>query len=245
MTRQTPHSIALAHLQNRLQYQFTHPKLLLQALTHRSHARHNYERLEFVGDGILNYTIARMLFDAFPDLDEGALSRLRGNLVNQTVLANIARNLGIGDVLLLGRGELKSGGADRDSILADALEAIFAAISFDADLHTATETVRHIFAQQIESIDLNQQIKDPKSRLQEALQARRLPVPKYRIENQITDNNGQPQFEIACDLGELGYITYATAPNRREAEKECAQTALEWLQKHHPHHSDRKKAPSR
>ncbi|MCP2039705.1 ribonuclease-3 [Neisseria sp. HSC-16F19] len=234
MTRKTPktdprHTAALERIQNCLEYRFRQPELLHQALTHRSYAAKNNERFEFVGDAILNYTVARMLFDAFPKLSEGELSRLRANLVNQDVLADIAQSMHLGDALFLGQGELKSGGFNRPSILADAVEALFAAISFDAGFAAAEKTVRMLFAERVRSASLDGGGKDAKTRLQEMLQAERLPLPKYRIEAQ----SGQAhdiQFTVACDLGELGYIARATAPSRKAAEQECAKQALAWLE---------------
>lgn len=131
------HENALKYVQQKLGYQFKQSDLLLQALTHRSYSALHNERFEFVGDSILNYSVAKMLFNAFPRLTEGELSRMRANLVNQETLAQIATELKIGDALLLGTGELKSGGFRRPSILADAMEALFAAVSFDADFNTA------------------------------------------------------------------------------------------------------------
>ena len=175
-------------LQRHLGHSFQNPRLLEQALTHRSYSAQNNERFEFVGDAILDYSVAKMLFDAFPGYSEGELSRLRANLVNQDVLAEIARSMGVGDALYLGVGELKSGGFDRPSILADAVEA---------------------------------------------LQARRLPLPKYRIEHQ-SGEGCDARFDIACDLGELAHITRAQAASRRAAEQAAAKEALDWLQEHHP-----------
>ena len=133
----------LKKLQNTIGYTFRQPEILQRAMTHRSYSAHNNERLEFIGDAILNYAVAKMLFDAFPDLPEGKLSRLRANLVNQEVLAEIARELHLGDALFLGQGELKSGGFDRPSILSDAVEALFAAVSLDADFAAAAS--RYLF----------------------------------------------------------------------------------------------------
>ena len=220
-------------LQRHLGHSFQNPRLFEQALTHRSYSAQNNERFEFVGDAILDYSVAKMLFDAFPGYSEGELSRLRANLVNQDVLAEIARSMGVGDALYLGVGELKSGGFDRPSILADAVEALLAAISFDADFAAAEQTVRRLFARRIANIDLSNQGKDPKTLLQEALQARRLPLPKYRIEHQ-SGEGCDARFDISCDLGELGHITRAQAASRRAAEQAAAKEALDWLQEHHP-----------
>ena len=227
-------------LQRHLGYTFRNPQFLTQALTHRSYSAKNNERFEFVGDAILDYSVAKMLFDAFPGYSEGELSRLRANLVNQDVLAEIARSMGVGDALYLGVGELKSGGFDRPSILADAVEALLAAISFDADFNAAEQTVRRLFQHRIATIDLSNQGKDPKTLLQEALQARRLPLPKYRIEHQSGEGN-DARFDIACDLGELAHITYAQASSRRAAEQTAAKEALDWLQQQHPLPADKAK----
>lgn len=220
---------ALDHLQNGLGHRFADPALLEQALTHRSFSAKNNERFEFVGDAVLNYTVARMLFDTFPKASEGELSRLRASLVNQDVLADIARSMDVGNALFLGSGELKSGGFDRPSILADAVEAMFAAVSFDAGFAAAEAVVRRLFARRVKNVDLTDQAKDPKTRLQEALQARRLALPKYRIEQQHGEGS-EAVFDVSCDLGELGRITYASASSRRAAEQDCARQALEWLE---------------
>ena len=149
MTRPDPKAQHLIRVQAQLGYRFRNPALLRQALTHRSHSARNNERFEFVGDSILDYVVAKMLFDAFPNLPEGRLSPMRAQLVKEATLAETARSIGIGSALNLGVGELKSGGSDRDSILADAMEALFAAISFDSDFAAAEETVRRLFAPRI------------------------------------------------------------------------------------------------
>lgn len=220
-------------IQNYLGYQFRRPELLQQALTHRSYHAKNNERFEFVGDAILNYTVAKMLFDAFPKLTEGELSRLRANLVNEGILAEIALEMKVGDGLYLGTGELKSGGFRRPSILADAMEAMFAAVSFDTDFTAAEKVVRHLFAERVKRVDFKNQGKDNKTSLQEALQARRLALPKYRIEEQIGTANDS-QFVISCDLGELGFICKAKGSSRKLAEQEAAAEALAWLEQHYP-----------
>ncbi|MDF7676062.1 ribonuclease III [Neisseriaceae bacterium ESL0693] len=227
------HLQARRHIETKLGYTFTKPALLEQALTHRSFsARHN-ERFEFIGDSILNYTVAKMLFMAFPRLSEGELSRLRANLVNQETLAEIALELNVGDALLLGSGELKSGGFRRPSTLADAMEAMFAAISFDADFNTAETVIQRLYKSRIRLIDPKNSGKDAKTRLQEALQARHWPLPKYRIMAQIGDVHDQ-RFVVQCDLGELGFQTEAEGHSRREAEQQTAKAAIAWLDQHHP-----------
>ncbi|QEY26301.1 ribonuclease III [Neisseria zalophi] len=220
---------AFRHIQKAIGYTFSDSTLLERALTHRSYSAYNNERLEFIGDSILNYTIARMLFDHYPKLPEGRLSRMRANLVNQNTLADIATKLDLGNALFLGQGELKSGGFRRPSILADAMEAIFAAISFDADFAAAEKTIRKLFADRVASADTTELNKDAKTLLQETLQAHRLALPKYRIEEQRGEGS-EAEFLMACDLGELGHITHAKANSRRAAEQAAAKEALTWLQ---------------
>ena len=214
-----------------LDYDFERSELLRQAVTHRSFGTPNNERFEFVGDSILNYTIAKMLFDQFPRLSEGELSRLRANLVNQTTLAEIAQELKLGDYLYLGEGELKSGGFNRPSILADAVEAIFAAISFDSDFMAAEKVVRRLYAVRVAAIDPSKHAKDAKTRLQEALQARRLSLPRYTILSQSGEAHEQ-SFKVQCDLAELNIITTGDGISRRGAEQQAADTALLLLEKH-------------
>lgn len=216
-------------LQRNIGHTFANPDLLVQALTHRSRSSRNYERLEFIGDSILDYVIALMLCEAFPKLPEGKLSPLRAALVKEATLAQIARSLNLGDALLLGVGELKSGGRDRASILADVLEALFAAVSLDGGLPAAETLIRRLFAEHIRHLDTGSTAKDAKTRLQEFLQAHKLPLPKYRIEKQTGEGN-TAWFDVACDLGELGHIEYAAAASRRAAEQQCAEQALKWLE---------------
>ncbi len=230
---------SLRHIQQQLGYQFNRQEYLHQALTHRSFSARNNERFEFVGDSILNYTVAKMLFDAFPDLSEGELSRLRANLVNEKTLADIASHMKVGDALFLGAGELKSGGFNRPSILADAMEALFAAVSFDADFQAAEQVVKNLFADRLHRVDMSQQGKDAKTLLQEALQARRLALPKYRIEQQIGEGN-DARFVVSCDLGELAWISTAEAGSRRLAEQAAAKEALAWFLERHPFKAKKK-----
>lgn len=212
-----------------LDYFFLKPQLLHQAMTHRSFGTPNNERLEFIGDSILNYTVARMLFDQFPKLTEGELSRLRANLVNQNTLAEIAHDLKLGDYLFLGEGELKSGGFNRPSILADALEATFAAVSLDSGFLAAEQVVRRLYQSRVESIDTTKQAKDAKTRLQEALQARKLALPKYRILMQTGEAHEQ-WFKVVCDLGDLMIESTGEGSSRRAAEQQAAEAALPLLE---------------
>ncbi len=224
----TINDVLLTQLQKRLGYQFEQKAFLLQALTHRSHSAQNNERLEFIGDSILNYCVAKMLFDVFPKLSEGELSRLRSSLVKQDTLAEIAQELELGDLLFLGEGELKSGGFRRPSILSDAVEALLAAISLDSDFLRAEQTVRHLFASRVKNIDVNRQGKDSKTVLQETLQAYKLALPKYRILEQKGEAHEQI-FVVACDLGELGFISQGEGTSRRQAEQQAAQKSLDYL----------------
>lgn len=230
---------AMQRMQQQLGYQFNDTGWLQQALTHRSYSSRNNERLEFVGDSVLNYTVARMLFDAFPKLSEGELSRLRASLVNEGTLAEIAIKINLGDCLYLGTGELKSGGFNRPSILADAMEAVFAAINFDADFQTAEKVVQSLFKDRIRTVDFSNQGKDAKTLLQEALQARRFALPKYRIEEQTGEGN-EAQFVVSCDLGELGWIGRTQGNSRRLAEQAAAKEAVAWLEQNYSQKNKKK-----
>lgn len=214
--------------EQRIGHRFRNRKLLIRALTHRSFAAEHNERLEFVGDSILNYTVAKMLFELFPKLPEGRLSPLRAALVRESRLAATARDLQMGALLRLGAGELKSGGRERPSILADALEAVFAAVSLDADFAAAEAVVRRLFGEQVRQAERLGWDKDPKTALQEVLQGQKRPLPVYRIERQ-TGAGSDSRFDVACDLGTLGQVFRARAPSRRAAEQECAKQALAWL----------------
>lgn len=224
--------IFLHDIQQKIAYSFHDFSILNQALTHRSFSAQNNERLEFLGDSILNYSITKMLFETFPNLPEGRLSPLRAILVKESTLAEIARSLQLGRALNLGGGELKNGGYDRPSILADALEALFAAISLDSHFSQAEQCIRRLFAERIHNIDANFSAKDAKTQLQEFLQAHHFSPPQYRIVKQIGEGH-LARFDIICDLGEkLNHCTYANASSRRIAEQAAAKQALTWLQNH-------------
>lgn len=217
-------------LQQALGYTFVRPDLLTQALTHRSYGSVNNERLEFLGDSVLNCTVARALFDAFPDLPEGSLSRLRANLVRQETLADIAIELKLGESLRLGEGELKSGGFRRPSILADALESLFGAVFLDAGFDAAQRVVRGLFDPLVAKIDPTASGKDPKTLLQEILQSRRLPLPDY----QLVDTHGEAHdqnFVVECVLAKPVLTTRGVGKSRRAAEQEAARQACAALQK--------------
>lgn len=215
----------LTRLVESLGHDFREEGLLRQALTHRSYSAQHNERLEFLGDSVLNCIIARALYDAFPTLPEGTLSRMRANLVKQDTLAEIATRLRLGDYMLLGEGELKSGGFRRPSILADTLESIFGAVFLDAGFEAAERAVMRQFAPIIAAIDPNVSGKDAKTRLQEWLQARKQPLPDY----QLTGTRGEAHdqvFVVACHIPALGITTQGQGRSRRAAEQEAALAVL-------------------
>nr|WP_314899874.1 ribonuclease III [uncultured Deefgea sp.] len=220
-------------LQKTLGYVFSQPKLLKQALTHRSSSSTHNERLEFVGDGILNAVVARSLFLAFPQLSEGDLSRLRAHFVRQESLAIIATELQLGDYLSLGEGELKSGGHRRPSILADALEAVLGAIWLDGGFASAEAVLEKLFAARIAAVNPEEAMKDPKTALQEWLQARKVDLPNYVIERQQGDSPDQI-FEVSCTIGELKVTAKAEGASRRAAEQLAAGTVLHLLREQFP-----------
>ena len=201
----------------------------MQGLTHRSFGSPNNERLEFLGDSVLNCTVARALYDAFPALPEGSLSRLRANLVRQETLAEIAVQLKLGEVLRLGEGEVKSGGFRRPSILADALESIFGAVFLDGGFDAAHAVVRGLFDPLIALIDPTVSGKDPKTELQEILQARRLPLPEYRVVDTVGSAHEQ-DFIVDCVMGNPKVSTRGQGKSRRAAEQEAARLARALLQ---------------
>jgi len=213
-----------ADLARRLGYAFRRTDLLDQALTHRSHGIRHNERLEFVGDAVLNCVVARALFDRFPDLPEGDLSRVRASLVNRDTLADVARRLGLSDAIRLGEGELRSGGARRPSILADALEAVYGAVFLDGGFEAATQVIDRTFAEVLGNADPAALGKDPKTRLQEWLQGRRLPVPAYRIVAVEGEAHAQ-RFTAECAVAPLGVVTLGSGASRRVAEQVAAEAA--------------------
>jgi len=212
-------------LEQALGHHFAQPELLRQALTHRSHSSPHNERLEFLGDSVLNCAIALLLFRKFPALKEGELSRLRASLVRQETLAEIALELGLGEALRLGEGELKSGGFRRPSILADALEALFGAICLDAGFDAALTTIAGLYHARIERIDPRQPGKDAKTALQEWLQGRRLPLPHYQLLETHGEAHAQ-EFVVACEIPGLDVSVSGRGASRRAAEQAAAQAAL-------------------
>ncbi len=218
--------MSLATLENRLDHRFGDPALLEQALTHRSHgARHN-ERLEFLGDSVLNFVVAAMLFERYAKIDEGDLSRLRANLVKQASLADIAQRLELSQYLRLGEGELKSGGFRRPSILADTVEAIFGAVFLDAGFDAARRVIVRQYQPGLASVDPKTLGKDAKTLLQEFLQGRKLALPLYTVVATHGAAHSQ-QFEVECAIPALEIKVMAPGASRRAAEQSAAKLALE------------------
>jgi len=210
----------------RLGHSFRTPELLRQALTHRSFGAPHNERLEFLGDGVLNCVVASLLFDRFPRLSEGHLSRLRASLVNQDTLSRLAGDLALGDHLRLGEGELKSGGFRRPSILADALEAILGAVYLDAGFDAAAGLIGRIYRPLLEGLDPKALAKDPKTLLQEYLQGRRLPLPAYTVVD-VAGEAHEQHFSVECTIADLEIRTHGAGSSRRAAEQEAARAAYE------------------
>ena len=207
-----------AALCSRIGYEFTRPQLLQHALTHRSHSHDNNERLEFLGDSVLNCSIARYLYDNFPDLPEGDLSRLRSNLVNQQTLCTLAQQLDLGQLLLLGEGERKS----------DAMEALFGAAFLDGGFDAAQRVVLALYVPYIEQLDMKTLGKDAKTLLQEYLQARRLALPRYAV--LATEGEAHAQlFKVECEIAQLQTVTQGEGNSRRAAEQAAAEAAYRKL----------------
>lgn len=213
----------------RLGHHFADPALLELALTHRSVGGDNNERLEFLGDSIVNFVIAEALFQRFPAAREGQLSRLRARLVKGQTLAELAREMQFGDYLSLGSGEMKSGGHRRESILADAVEAVIGAIYLDAGMETVRVRVLAWYAARLEAISLQDTQKDPKTRLQEFLQSRQLPLPRYEVVAVEGEAHDQT-FTVECHTDYLAEHTTGIGSSRRHAEQQAAAQALARLE---------------
>ena len=217
----------LANLERSIAYQFRDRELLVQALTHRSYGATNNERLEFIGDGLVNAVVAQLLYLAHPDLDEGSLSRLRSKLVSRDGLSVIAKRFDLGPLLQLGAGERKSGGRHRDSILADAVEAIAGAILMDTDFGRASEIVSAWFHDDVASLDTSS-TRDAKTLLQEWLRGKGYSLPTYSVVSVSGEDHNQ-QFEVSChtEVGDL--VSYGRASSRKKAEQAAAADLLERL----------------
>lgn len=220
----------LTLLEQKLDHKFLNTSLLDNALTHRSYNGPSNERLEFLGDSLLNFIVAEMLFAHFPQAPEGDLSRLRAALVRGETLAEVAREFSLGDYLNLGEGELKSGGFRRASILADALEAVIGAIYLDSGIEACKRCVCRWMEGRIKDLSLATGEKDAKSQLQEWLQARKKPLPVYTVVDTQGDSHNQ-LFTISCSVVLLDQVATATASSRKNAEKEAAHLMLQKLEK--------------
>lgn len=209
---------------------FNNPELFTAALTHRSAGSNNNERLEFLGDSILGFVIAQKLYDIFPDASEGALSRLRASLVNEGTLAELARKYQLGDALVLGSGELKSGGFRRDSILSDALEAIMGALYKDQGIVACRQWIEYLFAEKLQSLTLNNWQKDPKTQLQELMQSQKMELPDYTLITMSGPSHEQT-FKVKCSVPLLEEASIGTGISRKKAEQAAAEKMLELLNK--------------
>jgi ribonuclease-3 len=213
----------------RLDYQFKDPKFLKIALTHRSANKQHYERMEFLGDAILNLIITDNLYHRFPDASEGKLSRLRASMVKGETLSKLAKQLELGEFLNLGSGELKSGGFRRESILADVFESIIGAIYLDQGYEPAQQFVLRMFSERLQNADINVDLKDPKTRLQEYLQAQGQDLPVYEILSTSGKAHNQT-FEVACHVPVLNKSTQGAGNSRRKAEQVAARRMLQELE---------------
>lgn len=219
---------SLQALQQRVGYRFTQPELLRRALTHRSSGSDHNERLEFLGDAVLSLGVSSLLFERFSGSDEGDLTRVRAHLVREDTLHKVGLALGLPDVLRLSDGELRGGGALRPSILADAVEALIGAVFRDGGCDAAQALVERLFGEVIQSTEVDNWSKDAKTELQEWLQARRLPVPAYRIAATRGQAHAQT-FDVECAVPALGLTERGEGRSRRSAEQEAAQRMIEAL----------------
>lgn len=217
-------------LSKKLGLSFNNPQIFTMALTHRSANSKNNERLEFLGDSILGFVVAQKLYDLFPSASEGVLSRLRASLVNQSSLAELARQHQLGDYLLLGSGELKSGGFRRDSILSDALEAIMGALFKDQGINACQTWIELLFAEKLNDLSLDNWQKDPKTQLQELMQSKKQVLPEYTL---ITMSGlaHEKMFQVKCSIPLLTDTCVGTGISRKKAEQSAAELMLELLNK--------------
>ena len=218
-------------IRDRLGHEPRDPSLFVAALTHRSAAGPNNERLEFLGDAVLNLVVAEHLYRTFPEASEGDLSRLRARIVSAEPLAEVAAEINVGDILNLGSGELKTGGFRRQSILADALEAICGALFLDGGLDAARRVIAQLFEKRIASLPAPETLKDAKTRLQEYLQSRGLALPRYGVERTEGEAHAQT-FWATCEVTALGLRTSGSGSTRRRAEQEAAELILRAIEAH-------------
>ncbi|OZI14166.1 ribonuclease III [Sodalis-like symbiont of Philaenus spumarius] len=215
-------------LQKTLGYTFQQHDLLLQVLTHRSASSKHNERLEFLGDSILSYVIANALYQRFPRVDEGDMSRMRATLVRGNTLAEMAREFELGECLRLGPGELKSGGFRRESILADTLEALIGGVFLDSDIRTVEKLILDWYRSRLDEISPGDKQKDPKTRLQEYLQGRHFSLPTYQVV-QVRGEAHDQDFTIHCTVSGLAQLVVGNGSSRRKAEQEAAEQAIKLL----------------
>lgn len=215
----------LARLTKKLGYEFNEPALLVQALTHRSAKGAHNERLEFLGDSILGFVIAEALYEKFPKHDEGDLTRMRSSLVKGVTLAEVARDFSLGECLILGPGELKSGGHRRESILEDAIEAIIGAVYLDSNIERCKALILNWFEKRLTVIKPGNEQKDPKTRLQEYLQGRKIPLPTYDVIDTTGQSHNQ-EFTVRCQTSVIDQEVIAKGTSRRKAEQAAAQQIL-------------------
>jgi ribonuclease-3 len=215
----------LNRLTKKLGYEFIAPHILVQALTHRSAKGEHNERLEFLGDSILGFVIAEALYQKFPKHDEGDLTRMRSSLVRGVTLAELARDFNLGEYLILGPGELKSGGHRRESILEDAIEAIIGAVYLDSDLNTCKSLILKWFNERLQIIKPGNEQKDPKTRLQEFLQGRKIALPTYEVIDTTGQSHNQ-QFTVRCQTSITDDVVIAKGTSRRKAEQQAAEQIL-------------------
>jgi ribonuclease-3 len=218
-----------ASLEQRLGHRFSEPRLLEQALTHRSRGADNYERLEFLGDGVLGCAVADELYARFPRLSEGKLTRLRASLVREETLAEVGRELGLGEFVRLGEGEQAASPEPRPSILADALEAVLGAVFLDGGYAAARATVLAAFGRHFDRLDPERPAKDAKTRLQELLQAKYRSLPQYRVVS-VRGAAHRQSFEVECLVSELDVKATGSGTSRQRAEQQAARAVLERLE---------------
>ena len=217
-------------LKSQLDYEFSDPLLLTQALTHRSAAARNNERLEFLGDAVLDFVVSDLVYRHYPNAHEGELSRLRAELVKDSTLAEISSELGVGKHLVLGSGEKKSGGHRRHSILADAMEALFGAMYLDQGFAAVQRVIDNVYQRRVEALPDAAELKDPKTRLQEYLQARGYGLPVYTT-TQVSGKAHQQHFDVECRVDELELRAEGAGGSRRDAEQEAAARLLAALER--------------
>jgi|TARA_B110000971_G_scaffold88573_1_gene91047 ribonuclease-3 len=223
--------LSINRLQSTLDYQFKQEELLKQALTHRSFCRGaNNERLEFLGDSVLSLVISHNIYEQQPNASEGDLSRIRASLVNEAALARVARDINLGDYVLLGGGELKSGGFRRESILSDTMEAILGAIYLDSNFTQVQNSILYLYRVYLQNLPSQSNLKDPKTRLQEYLQSEKIDIPEYAVVKIIGKSHDQT-FTLTCRILSLNIETSGIGSSRKKAEQDAAIKALKVLKK--------------